>query len=1015
MKVTFRLRFHTHYGQSLWRAWANESRKQTPTTTTKAAETGETAPRREPPTLDREKEGSGKLLPLTYLNSDFWQVTVELADDAFSEQDVSYEYVLREADGAQTRDWGRPRSINLPRLKAAELLIIDSWNFPGYYANAFYTKAFKEVLLRPAPPQGSEDRRKEAADEAGQQTPNLERQTLNSEPGRGERRRHLFRVRAPLLPPHETLCLLGSGEVLGNWNTEQPRLMKRSPGNDWFELELDLKPSSFPIAYKYGVYDTGAARFVRFEDGHDRCLSEAHEAGWPTEDGAEGEKRASNLQPVVLLDDGFAALPMDAWRGAGVAIPVFGLRSEDSFGVGEFEDLKRLSDWAARTGLRMIQLLPVNDTTTDGSWRDSYPYSAISAFALHPLYVCLRKVLSEDHAALLQEFESERRRLNALEDVDYPAVMKLKERVLRRAYELEKERVFASAEYQTFHRENCEWLEPYAWFCFLRDRHGTVDFQAWSADQQYNAERLRQLAEAEPGVREAVEFFFFVQFHLDRQLREAAEYAHRLGVVLKGDLAIGVSRQGADVWEAPELFHLDMQAGAPPDAFAARGQNWGFPTYNWERMADDGYRWWGRRFTQMSRYFDAFRVDHILGFFRIWSIPQQAVEGVLGYFVPALPVRPGEFAARGIAFEAQRFIEPYITDDVLNAVFGEKAEWVKEYFLEPQGPAKYGLKPAFRTQAAVKAWFEKSESATSNLEARTASPEASGNGAWKNAAETSPLAGIGTEGARLKQGLFELLSNVLLLQEQPAGIPPAGPPASGGEGLHFRFGMDQTSAFQALDTATQSRLWDLYVDYFYRRQDRLWRAEGLKKLPWLKRATSLLVCGEDLGMVPDCVPEVMRELGILALEVQRMPKRAGHSFSRPADAGYLSVVTPSTHDMSPVREWWEQDRALTQRFYNDELGQPGEAPAECQPWICQAILEQHLRSPAMWSLFQLQDLLGMDATLRRPDAAAERINIPSDSAQRWRYRMHLNLETLLQAEEFNTRLAGMIRAAGRGH
>ncbi|HRT10006.1 MAG TPA: 4-alpha-glucanotransferase, partial [Candidatus Paceibacterota bacterium] len=580
---------------------------------------------------------------------------------------------------------------------------------------------------------------------------------------------------------------------------------------------------------------------------------------------------------------------------------------------------------------------------------------------------------------------------------------------------LEKERVFASAEYQTFHQENCEWLEPYAWFCFLRDRYGTVDFQAWSADQQYNAKRLRQLAEAEPGVREAVEFFFFVQFHLDRQLREAAEYAHRLGVVLKGDLAIGVSRQGADVWEAPELFHLDMQAGAPPDSFAARGQNWGFPTYNWQRMADDGYRWWGRRFSQMSRYFDAFRVDHILGFFRIWSIPQHAVEGVLGYFVPVLPVRPGEFAARGIAFEARRFIEPYITDDVLKAVFGEKAEWVKERCLEPEGPAKYGLKPAFRTQAAVKAWFQKSESATLKLEARTATPEPGGNGGRSNATGTSTLAEIGSDGAKLKRGLFELISNVLLLQEQPAEIPSAGPPASGGEALHFRFGMDQTSSFQALDTATQSRLWDLYVDYFYRRQERLWREEGLKKLPWLQRATSLLVCGEDLGMVPDCVPKVMRELGILALEVQRMPKRSGHSFARPADAGYLSVVTPSTHDMSPVREWWEQDRALTQRFYNDELGQPGEAPAECQPWICQAILEQHLRSPAMWSLFQLQDLLGMDATLRRPDAAAERINIPSDSAQRWRYRMHLNLETLLQAEEFNTRLAGMIRAAGRGH
>jgi 4-alpha-glucanotransferase len=225
--------------------------------------------------------------------------------------------------------------------------------------------------------------------------------------------------------------------------------------------------------------------------------------------------------------------------------------------------------------------------------------------------------------------------------------------------------------------------------------------------------------------------------------------------------------------------------------------------------------------------------------------------------------------------------------------------------------------------------------------------------------------------------------------------------------------MEETASFKNLPADAQKKVHDLYLDYFFRRQDGFWMREAMTKLPALKRVTDMLICGEDLGMVPACVPVVMRDLGFLGLEIQRMPKVLGAEFSRPADAPYLSVVTPSTHDMSTIRGWWEEDRELTQKFFNHELGLTGEAPLTAEPPIVQGIVKQHLASPAMWSIFQWQDLMGMDGQLRRADTASERINVPAVPNFYWRYRMHLTLEKLLQAEAFNSQLKQVLAEARR--
>ncbi len=889
MKLTFRLRYYTRTGQSLWMTGNLPSRGE-------------------------KKEA----LPLQYFDHHSWQMSFELPP-ATAIEPFNYQYILRDSDGSSAEDWGRDRALIPAEFGSNELLVIDSWNNAGAAENAFYTEPFAQVLL------------------AGNFT--------EVYPPRPAEATHTFRVKAPLLAKGQTLCLIGDG-LLGNWNTAKPLLLERSAGKSELTVAVDLRGQTFPLRYKYGVFDVEKNAFVRYEEGDDRLLNDSVAAGKHT-----------------LVADGFVRLPATTWRGAGVAIPVFSLRGKNSFGVGEFLDLKPLADWAKDAGLKLIQILPVNDTTATHTSADSYPYAAISAFALHPIYLNLAAVANPANKKLLSALEPERLRLNALPDLDYETVMKTKLDFLKKIFPSQKTEAFQKNEYKKFFAENEHWLLPYAAFCFLRDKSGTADFNQWTDHQRFDAKKIAALAKD----NDEIAFHLFLQFHLHLQLKEAAAHAHANGIILKGDIAIGVYRHSADVWQEPELYNTAIQAGAPPDAFAAKGQNWGFPTYNWPRMEADGFAWWKRRFSQMGHYFDAFRIDHILGFFRIWSIPTHAVEGILGHFVPAIPVEEKEFAARGIPFDCERFLNPFITDPVLEEIFGDASAAIRREFLEAHSSGLYSLKPEFATQQQVENYF-----AARKPDARSAT---------------------------IKIGLFDLITNVILLEAEGK--------------LHFRFGIEQTSSFKHLPPETRPKLRELYVDYFFRRQDDFWKQEALRKLPALKRVTNMLICGEDLGMVPPSVPVLMKQLGLLSLEVQRMPKALGLDFSRPKDAPYLSVVTPSTHDMSTIRGWWEEDRALTQKFFNQELGLPGDAPPQAGPEIVRAVVQSHLASPALWSIFQLQDLLGMDAKLRHASAQAERINIPADPKHYWRYRMHLTLEQLRTAKDFNTNLRQLLQQSGR--
>jgi 4-alpha-glucanotransferase len=897
MKLHFYVRFHTTVGQTL-RVCGNI-----------------------------EELGNGIIsaaITMSYLNNDFWHVTVETDNSKTTR--IQYKYVLTYADGFDVIEWGSDKEVDLTRSGIEEIQLVDAWNHAGEYENAFLTSAFEETLLR-----------------------EHETSTKHKSP---KSFTHIFKVKAPLLKKNEVICLSGSSLSLGDWNTASVVVMSKE--KHWWSVKANMPKESFPLQYKYGVYNSKTKLFVRFEDGDNRFLF--------------GDATQHKL---TVLHDGFVHLPNNTWRGAGVAIPVFSLRSKNSFGVGEFTDLKQLADWSAKIGLKLIQILPVNDTGATNTWVDSYPYAAISAFALHPIYVNLEKIAGKKHGDIIKSLKKKQRQLNELAEVDYEQVLKFKQSALKELFTAEKGEFLNDNGFHEFFNDNKHWLIPYAAFCYLRDKNGTSDFSQWKIYSAYNKEAIEKYVAPRARHYDQIALQYFIQYHLHRQLKDATDYAHKNGIIVKGDIPIGIYRHSCDAWVNPDLYNMHRQAGAPPDGFAVKGQNWGFPTYNWQKMEEDGFAWWKQRFDEMSNYFDAFRIDHILGFFRIWSISIDAVEGIMGRFVPALPVHINEFHQRSIWFDHHRYTKPFITDAVVYEVFGELASFIKEEYLQPGTIGQLDLKEAFNTQRKVEIFFSALE---------------------KNDHNNS-----------VQQGLFDLISNIILFEEE----------GSNGSSFHFRFSMENTSSFRYLEWNTQQQLKDLYVNYFFQRQEVFWRKEAMHKLPALKASTNMLVCGEDLGLVPHSVPDVMKQLGILSLEIQRMPKDPAREFFHPNDAPYMSVVTPSTHDMSTIRGWWEEDRTKTQKFFNYELGQWGTAPLFCEAWINRAIVIQHLHSPAMWSIFQWQDLLGMSEELRRQNPHEERVNIPSNPKHYWRYRMHISLEQLIKEKDFNHELKENIGASGR--
>ena len=869
-----------------------------------------------------QTEGGELKLPLETTDGERWA-----CDWCVESPEKSYTYyysVEREGKAVKTEWLMIKHQLDVNAKKAAVYTLYDHWK--AMPEDAFlYSSAFTDCINHQVP--------------------------QKMKPETGSKIVRLI-VRAPQLRDGERLGVLGADKALGAWDVQKILPMTQHTYNEWV-ADIDA-------AHLEGSHLE--FKFVAFRNAKNELL-------WETSMNRTvdlPEMKAGELVSYEL-DQAFFALYNR--KLAGTLVPVFSLRTRKSAGIGDFGDLKTMIDFVASTGQKVLQLLPINDTTITHTWTDSYPYSCISVFAIHPQYANLHALPELKDAKARAEAEKTCAELNALDKIDYEKVNDFKINYLRQIFNQEGEKMMKTAEYKAFFQDTKQWLVPYAQYSYLRDKNGTADFNQWPDHQVWDEAERKVLTDPKTAAYKNVAFFYFVQFVLDRQMQEAHEHAKAKGVILKGDIPIGVNRNGCDVWMEPKYFNLNGQAGAPPDDFSANGQNWGFPTYNWFEMLKDGCQWWNRRFQNMARYFDAYRIDHVLGFFRIWEIPVHSVHGLLGQFAPALAMSREEIESYGLHFQDDRFTRPFITDWVLDRVFHERAGEVKEKYLDRLDDERYQMKPEVDTQRKVEALFA---DATDEKEL------------W------------------LRDGLYALISDVLFVRDHTnPGV------------FHPRISAQLDFIYESLYDNDKAAFNRLYNDYFYRRNNQFWYQEAMKKLPKLVQATRMLVCAEDLGMVPDCVPWVMDELKILSLELQSMPKDPSVKFGHLSRNPYRSVCTISSHDMPTLRMWWDENIQRTQEYYNTMLYRQGPAPHPLPGWLASDIISRHLTSPSMLCILSIQDWLATDEALRLPDADAERINIPANPKHYWRYRMHLNIEDLAADKRFVQSITEMISQSGR--
>ena len=731
--------------------------------------------------------------------------------------------------------------------------------------------------------------------------------------------------------------VLGSSTALGEWKPENVKYLQRTGVYEW-GMALSSVDFVEGVSYKYVLINTTNPSEIVWEDGPDRLIN----------------PQTLLKNEAAVQFDNTPLVDMRPWYGAGVVVPVFSLRSKESFGIGDFGDLRNFIAWASDAGLSAVQLLPINDTTSSSTWHDSYPYNGISVFALHPIYLDLREWSKTNAYAAHRERGIQ---LNALPVLDYESVFKEKMSFLHELYKEIGARVVKNAAFITYCRENAGWLDDYAHFCTLRDANHTANFRDWNIND----------VKGDKTLEDTVVFHCFIQYLLHRQMSSVHEYAREHGVILKGDIPIGICRDSVPAWVHTNLFHFDGQAGAPPDAFAKQGQNWGFPTYNWEEMSKDGYAWWRARLSHMGKYFDAYRIDHVLGFFRIWEVPIEQIYGVLGRFRPALPLSVDEIKSFGFTGNVRRFSKAFVRTSYLENLEKQLSEQPLRSYFDEVNDGVWELKPEFDTQRKI----------INNV------PE-----------------------GKCRNILLDVVSEVLFIEDAEKRYH-----------YHPRIGAQNTEVFNHLSYADQDAFNRIHDDFFYYRHNEFWAQEAMKKIPAVTDYNgsmhSMLPCAEDLGMVPTSVKGVLDELHILSLEIQSMPKTYGVRFADLKNNPYLSVATIATHDMPPFRLWWREDKERTQAFWRDVLHRDGEAPSDASAEVCEQIVAMHMESSSMLCLLALQDLLAMDEKLRHPHPEAEQINVPANPNQYWQYRMHLNIEDLMQATSFNEKLRALVVRYGR--
>ena len=652
-------------------------------------------------------------------------------------------------------------------------------------------------------------------------------------------------------------------------------------------------------------------------------------------------------------------------RLIGTVIPVGALRSKENSGVGEFLDLPEFGELCKNMGIKLIQLLPVNDT----GYQDS-PYFALTAFALHPLYLRISELpelkaldsgAAKDFeakiAAIRGQFEDEKR-------FPYLKILRAKIGLLREIYSLSSKQIIESAKgnspFAAWIKANA-WVKEYAVFRRLKEINEEKSWKDWTEHKTPVKSEIEALWN-DPKLQEVHLFWVWVQEALDRQFSQAAKSLNDMGLILKGDLPILINEDSCDVWAHPEIFNLELSAGAPPDMYDAKGQNWGFPTFNWQAQEKDNFSWWKARLKTAEKYYSAYRIDHVLGFFRIWSSSRNDVSSssVLGRYIPYASISQKDLEKLGFDKDRIRWMSlPHLsTSDVWEAL---KADWHGPEEELPHAAGRIFTLALDRIGHEELWLFKDSIKGSKDIEILDIHPKA-------------------------KEFLEKEWGNRLFLEYEEGNF------------VSTWFYMD-TRAYNSLSVEEKERLSELLIKK-QNESEKIWEKEGKKLLSVLVSSSSMMPCAEDLGAVPLCVPKVLGELGIKGLRVVRWFRewdKIGQPYVPFEEYPELTICTPAVHDSSTLREWW--DREVDQEHFTSFLGLPS-LPRVYNPGTAKVILFKIAGAVSRYRVFQFQDLLHLSNRWYSSDPAEERVNVPGTLSEfNWTWRMPASVENIAKDED----------------
>ena len=638
--------------------------------------------------------------------------------------------------------------------------------------------------------------------------------------------------------------------------------------------------------------------------------------------------------------------PHGTARVGGILTPLAAIPSDQSIGCGEFPDLVILGRWCNSHGMRLIQLLPVNDTGTQSS-----PYSALSAFALHPIYARVADFPefqdADSGGAILAQVDAARAAHKGSGRFAYQSVLSAKMELLRALYTATDAGERSGAEIDAFITEH-PWIPSYAVFRYLKEKNAGRSWRYWDSHREAGPDEIKALWN-DPALRTDLRFFAWLQMRLSQQLRNAALELDKMGVALKGDIPILMNEDSVDVWADREIFITELRAGAPPDMFSHLGQNWDFPIYNWQRLAERDYDWWRARLREAAQYYHAYRIDHVLGFFRIWAIPRNNFSGIPGFFWPQRGFNREELHAIGFDDGRIRWLaEPHLRGHVLRDVLGESFGR-----LPPETFAQVGTEDLYLFGPGVRGELD--------------------------------IEQLGLNREQTEFLLSQFRNRALI------ALPNGEFAAS--------WTYHACDRFENLFDDEKERLRRL-IAHSASESNELWARHAYKLLKVMRDTTEMLTCAENLGVVPEAVPRVLDALGILSLYIPRWAHywdKEGQPPIPPAEYRPDSVCAPSVHDTSTVRGWWqtESGRDLLWRT----LGLPGDAPAVFDAFAARTVYEGFARSASRILVLQIQDLLVFEPRLLHPDVAQERVNVPgSYNDFNWTYRLPILLEEFVRIE-----------------